>query len=139
MFSVTPDGQIIALISIGVAITSSLVRMATLDMKKMREMKEQMKEHQKTLKEATKSSDTKNAKRAQEELMKLTMENMKHSFRPMLITFIPFILIFYWLRGQYGSVGVVADISGFGLDWFGWYIVCSIISSMLLNKLLKLS
>ncbi len=139
MISVTPDGQIIALVSVGVAIMSSLVRMATLDMKKMREMKEKIKEHQKTLKEATKSSDIKGAKRAQEELMRLTIENMKHSFRPMIITFVPFILIFYWLREQYGSAGVVASISGFGLDWLGWYIICSIISSIILNKLLKLS
>lgn len=136
---ITGNGQIIALISLGIALASSLVRRAVLDLDKMKEMKVKMKEHQKALKEATKSGDKKKAKRAQDELMKLTMENMKHSFKPMLYTFIPFILIFMWLKSQYGGVGAVATLFNFELTWFWWYLITSMIFSMILNKALKLS
>jgi uncharacterized membrane protein (DUF106 family) len=139
MISITPAGETIALVSIGLSIMSALVRRAVLDMDKMNEMKQQMKKHQETLKQATKSGEKKKAQKAQEELMKLTMENMKHSFKPMIITFIPFILIFYWLRDQYGNVGEVANLFGFGLTWFWWYLVCAMIFSIILNKVFKVT
>lgn len=139
VLEVTFEGQIIAGISLGIAIASSLVRRAVLDLDKMKEMKERMKEHQETLKKATKSGDKKKAKKAQDELMKITMENMKHSFKPMIYTFIPFILIFMWLRGQYGEAGAVATVFNFELTWFWWYLVCSMAFSMILNKVLKLT
>lgn len=139
MIAITTDGQIIAVISIALAIMSALVRKAVLDMKKLKQMKEEMKEQQRIMKESTKSGDTKKMQKAQEHLMKLTMENMKYSFKPMLITFIPFIIIFYWLQGQYTSVGTVATILGFDLGWLGWYLVTSIISSLIINKILNIS
>ncbi len=139
MIAITTDGQVIAVISIALAIMSALVRKAVLDMKKLKQMKEEMKEQQRIMKEATKSGDTKKMQKAQEHLMKLTMENMKYSFKPMLITFIPFIIIFYWLQGQYTSVGTVATILGFDLGWLGWYLVTSIISSLIINKILNIS
>ncbi len=139
MTTITPDGQIIAFISIALAIMSALVRKAVLDMKKLKQMKEEMKEQQRIMKEATKSGDTKKMQKAQEHLMKLTMENMKYSFKPMLITFIPFIIIFYWLQGQYSSVGTVATIFSFDLGWLGWYLVISVISSLIINKILNVS
>lgn len=137
MIAIAPDGQVIAFVSIALAVMSALVSRAVLDVKKLNRMKEEMKEQQKIMKESSKSGDTKNMQMAQEKLMKLTMENMRYSFKPMLITFIPFIIIFYWLQGQYSSAGTVATIFGFELGWLGWYIVISIISSIIIKKLLK--
>lgn len=139
LLEVTSNGQIITAISFGIAITSALVRRAVLDMDRMKEMKEKMKEHQDTLKKATKSGDKKKAKTAQDELMKITIENMKHSFKPMLYTFIPFILVFMWLRGQFEEVGTVATVLNFELSWFWWYLVCAMTFSLILNKVLKLT
>lgn len=139
MITVTPDGQVIAFISIALAIMSALVRKAVLDMKKLNRMKEEMKEQQKIMKESTKSGDTKKMQVAQERLMKLTMENMKYSFKPMLITFIPFIMIFYWIQGQYSSIGTVATVFNFDLGWLGWYLIISVLSSIIINKFLKVS
>lgn len=139
MISVTPEGQIIALISVVLSIMSSLVRKATVDIEKVKGAKEKMKEHQKIAKEAQKKGHTKKALKAQEEMTKMMMEQMKQSMKPMLITFIPFILIFMWLRDQYGKIGTVAILFGFELTWLWWYILISIIFSMILNKLMKLS
>lgn len=136
---ITPAGQIIAAVSFGIAIASALVRRAVLDMDKMREMKERMKEHQEILKKATKAGDKKKASKAQSKVMELTMENLKYSFKPMIYTFIPFILVFLWLKGEYEGVGAVATIFNFELTWFWWYLICSMIFSIILNKALKLS
>lgn len=139
----------IMFISMCISIVSSLVRKATIDVDRLRECKEDIKKHQTIMKEATKKGHTKKAVKSQEELTKLMMEQMKHSFKPMMITFIPFILIFTWLRGNYGDMGslvtfpfhmnfIVFSING-GLDWLGVYFLCSIISSIVLNKLMKLN
>ena len=135
---ITQYGVMIALISLGLSVMSTAARIIVLGKHAMKEMKERMKQHQQDLKDATKSGDKKKAQQAQDDLMKLTMENMKHSFKPMIITFIPFILVFGWLKTQYESVGQVANIFGFGFEWFWWYFICAIIFSMVINKIFKL-
>jgi len=139
MIEITEAGYIIALISMGLAIMSTLVRKAVLDQEKMRETKEKLKRYQEEMKKATKSGDTKKLQKSQAEMMKLTMENLKHSFRPMLITFVPFVLVFTWLKDQYGSVGTVVSLFGFNLGWFWWYLLCAMTVSLIINKLLKVS
>ncbi|OYT54001.1 MAG: hypothetical protein B6U72_03795 [Candidatus Altiarchaeales archaeon ex4484_2] len=136
---ITDKGMVIAAVSAGIAVLSSLVRMAVLDREQMKEMKEKLKKQQTEVKEAAKSGHTKKAQKAQEEMMKLTMENMKHSMKPLMFTFIPFILIFNWLRGEYGDVGTVATLFGFNLSWFWWYLVTAMLISITLNKIFKLS
>ena len=139
MIEITEAGYIIALISMGLAIMSALVRKAVLDQDKMRETKEKLKKYHEEMKKATKSGDTKRLQKSQAEMMKLTMENLKHSFRPMLITFVPFILVFTWLKDQYGSAGTVVSLFGFDLGWLGWYLICAMTVSLIINKLLKVS
>ncbi len=139
MIEITEAGYTIALISTGLAIMSALVRKAVLDQEKMRETKEKIKKHQEEMKKATKSGDTKKLQKSQGDMMKLTMENLKHSFKPMLITFIPFILVFSWLRDQYSSAGTVASLAGFDLGWFWWYLICAMAVSLVINKVLKVS
>ncbi len=136
---ITDNGMMIAAVSAGIAVLSSFVRMAVLDRDQMREMKDKIKKQQKEVKEAAKSGHAKKAQKAQEEMMKLTLENMKHSMKPLIYTFIPFILIFGWLRGEFGDVGTVSTLFGFSLDWFWWYLVTAMLTSLILNKILRLS
>ena len=136
---ITEAGREIVMVSFAVVMVSSLVRKAVIDKEKLQETKKRLKEHQKVLKEATKSGDTKRARKAQEELTKSMMENMKIGMKPMMFTFIPFILIFSWLRGHYSDVGHVVSLFGYELGWLGWYIMCSMITSIILNKLLGIT
>lgn len=139
MISISPAGETIALVSIGLALMNTLVRRAVINREKFEEQKKKLKEHQKTIKEATKAGNMKRAKKAQEDLMTLTMEQMKHSFKPMIFTIIPFLMVFNWLRGEFGPVGNVATLFGFELSWFFWYLICSIVTSIVLNKVFRLS
>lgn len=137
-FIITEAGQIIALISIALSVFSIFARILVLGKDKIKEMKEQMKKSQKEMKEATKSGDKNRALKAQEAYMRITMENMRHSFKPLILTFIPFVLVFGWLKEQYGNYGNVAILFGFGFDWFLWYFACAMLFSILISKILKL-
>ena len=141
MFSLTPDGQTIALISVILSILSAMVRRITIDQKKLKASKERMKEHQKKMKEAQKKGDTKELMRCQEEMTKLLMENLKMSFniKTMLTTFLPFMIIFGWLSSQYSDSGEVANILGFGLTWFWWYFLVSLVASQIVMKIVERS
>jgi len=139
MISITYDGQIIALISIGLSAMSTLVRVAVIDKGKLAEHKEKIKVHQDLMKEAQKKKDVKAMQKHQQELFTVMNAQMKNSFKPMIFTMIPFLLIFGWLKDSYESAGVVASIFGYDLGWFGWYFLTSMIISMILSKLFKLT
>ncbi len=64
------------------------------------------------------------------QMMECSMELMKHSFKPLLITLIPLIILFWWIRGIYSPV-----LS----SWIWWYIISGIISSIILRKALKVA
>ena len=62
---------------------------------------------------------------------------MKSSFKPLIITLVPVLLIFSWLRATFNDAGDLINIFGMKLGWFGTYVIFSIIFSIALRKLLK--
>lgn len=58
-------------------------------------------------------------------------EQLKHSFKPMLITMIPIIIVFAWLRSTFA-------LTALAKTWFWWYIGSSIIFSIGLRKIFGL-
>ena len=71
--------------------------------------------------------------------MEKNMKYMMHSMKPMLITFIPIIFVFGWLRTYYTGLGnpVVLSIGTVNLTWIWAYILFSIVTSLILRKLMK--
>ncbi len=67
------------------------------------------------------------------------MKSIKQQFKPMMISFIPIIIIFGWIRGVYSPPGgEPIPLSFFGLhSWILIYIVSSIIYSLILRKILR--
>jgi uncharacterized membrane protein (DUF106 family) len=56
---------------------------------------------------------------------------MKQSLKVSLVTLIPLLLLFNWLRKVY----IITDISN---SWIWWYIISSLIFSIILRKVFKL-
>ncbi len=139
IINLTEAGQSIALISILISFVSAMVRRATVDMDKVKDSQAKMKEHQKKMQEAQKKGHTEDMLKSQEEMTKHMMIQMKQNFKPMLITLIPFLLIFNWLRGQYDASGTVTTILGMSLGWFWWYFIISLAASMIVNKIVQAS
>ncbi len=69
------------------------------------------------------------------ELNKQMMEDMpeqlKHSFKPMIITMIPILIVFAWLRSTFALTSLAGS-------WLWWYIISSIVFSIGLRKVFGL-
>ena len=89
---------------------------------KQKSLREEMKKH--------KDNPTK-IMELQSEALKITGTMMKSSFKPLIATFVPFLILLYWLRATYTSV--------LGNSWIWWYIISSIISSLVFRKVLDIA
>jgi len=69
----------------------------------MKEIKQEMKDLQKKMKEF--KDQPEKAMAIQKQIMEKTMKQMMQSIKPTLITFLPIILIFTWLRSYYENIG----------------------------------
>lgn len=115
-------------ISFLVTLGMTLVTKYFTDQKRMKELKDVQKKHQVKIKEH--KGDLEKQKEIQKEMMGSSIELMKHSFRPLMFTFLPLILIFWWIRGVYVETAIANS-------WLWWYIGSSIASSIVLRKVLN--
>jgi uncharacterized membrane protein (DUF106 family) len=113
----------IIIISVLVTLIMTLITKHTTNQSRMKELKKIQKACQIKLKDA--KGDMKKQQEIQKELMACSMELMKHSFKPMLITFIPLLILIWWIRGIYSDV-----LSG----WIWYYILASVASSLIFRK-----
>lgn len=128
----TGDFGGIIIISFIITLLTTLVYKYFTDQEALKRIKDENKQLQDKMKEH-KGDVKKMAELQKEALQKGLIEPMKHQLKPLLITMIPFVLIFGWLRKTYENTGDLFLIFG----WFGTYVIFSIIFSMALRKLLK--
>lgn len=120
----------IIVIAIGITLVSSLITKWLTNQEHLKSLKERQKELQKELKTC---KDDCTIKEMQMEMMKITGTMMKSSFKPMLITIVPFLILFSWIRGIYGGDAPLLA------SWFWWYLGGSLASSLVFRKLLKMA
>lgn len=118
----------IVFLSIVVTLISTLVTKWLTNQEHLRTLKERQKQIQKDLKKC-KPGD-KLFEELQNEMLQISMTMMKSSFRPLLITFIPFILLLSWIRKTYTPL-----LSG----WLWYYIGTSLVSSLIYRKIFKMA
>jgi len=119
----------IILISLVVTIFITIVRYYMTDRERMREIKEKQKELRKEMK--THKGNPQKMMEIQQKMLEDMPEQMKQSFKPMLITLVPILLIFGWVRSTYAGTAIASS-------WIWWYIGSSICFSIILSKVFKL-
>jgi len=129
----------IALIATMIVLFTFVVRKIMMDQSKQDNMKSKQKEINKRYQEAMKSGDQERIKKAEKEykeLMGLIKDNLKDSLKPMYITFIPIIIVFWFLKDNYDGVGNILTLPflGWELTWFWWYIIIAISCSIIFEK-----
>ncbi|MFH1972869.1 MAG: EMC3/TMCO1 family protein [archaeon] len=129
-----PSPWNLLLISFILTTIITLIYKFVTDQKMMKELKDEMKAFQKEMKEL--KDNPSKMMEVQKKAMEKNMKYMMHSLKPTLITFIPIIFIFGWLRSYYIGLGN-PDIL-FGLGWIWIYIIFSIVLSLALRKILKI-
>ncbi len=105
------------------------------DQRLMKSLKDEIKDLQKDMKNF--KDNPEKMMQIQKVAMEKNMKYMMQSFKPMLITFIPLVLIYGWLRALFEANPKII-ILGISMNWFIAYIVFSMIFSISLRKLFKL-
>jgi uncharacterized membrane protein (DUF106 family) len=137
-------------IAVMVTVMVNLVRSRTIDHREMKRLKDEMSDYQKRAKEAQKKGDTQEFDKVQKAMMERQSTMMVRSFKPMIYTSLPVIMIFRWLRnyrplsnfmasngGALVKLPFVLPHWGNHLGWLGWYILCSFSISNLVKILLR--
>lgn len=127
MTAVLEIGIVAALVS-GI---SALINKKLGNPQRVNEIKKQFSDFQKKYKAAKKGGDAELIKKLEEEQKEMTglaKEMMVHSFKPMLYTFIPIIVVIGLVSAKYGGQSVV--VAGISLHWIWWYFIVSLITGI---------
>ncbi len=136
------SGWAVVIISLLLTLLINLVYKLVTDQEKMKALKTELKSLQKEMK--TLKDNPEKFIAHQKRAMEKNLEYMKHSMKPTLVTFIPLILIFGWLRLRFGDLGDIITwgfnipLLGTGLGWLGTYFWSAVIFSTVTRKLFKI-
>ena len=149
-----------------VAFFITLANKLLVDQDRLEFLQKEMKGYQSEMMAAQKSGDQEamaKMQKKQAEFMKLQQEMMGNSFKPMIVTMVPILLIFWWMATVPAITNfymVIPSITYYTLlvplfhmfyhpsafvpagvmaiEWLGWYILCSFAFSLIWRKFLGL-
>lgn len=154
----------IFLIATIIAFVTTLANKLLVNQDEMEASREEMKQFQEKMKEAQMSGDAKalaKAQSMQQDVMGKQSNMMKNSFKPLLVTIIPIMLMFWWMGQPSNPInGVLVQLpefvyyvllvplwhSVYGMfygggghllfivGWLGWYIMCIFAMTQILRK-----
>ena len=119
----------IIIISFLISLFVTVIRYFMTDKEKMREIKDKQKNLRAEMK--IHRNNPEKMMEINQKMLDDMPEQMKQSFKPMIITLIPILLVFAWMR----SVYAVTEIAN---NWLWWYIISSLVFSIALGKIFKL-
>lgn len=119
----------LAIIAFVVSLFITIVTHFMTDKERMKEIKDK----QKSLRQEMKQHKDNPAKMMEinKKMMEDMPEQMKHSFKPMIVTLIPLLILFKWLREAFAITAIASS-------WIWWYIGFSMLFSISLRKIFKL-
>lgn len=135
-------------VAIVVGITSVSGQYFLVDQEKMKRIRKETSEFQKRLLQAQKSGKKKEVRKLEakkKQMSQMQTEMFGMTTKPMLLTFVPIILFFGWVRAQPVAAALVINlpftlpIFGDTLGWLGWYLLCSFFFSQALRKVLGMA
>jgi len=135
-----PAIVVILIISVLVSILSNLAYKYATDQAMIKQVREDIKKHQESLKAQT---DPQKKLEIQSQITSLSMKLMPQTFKPMLVTIVPFLIIFTFLNKLYTNVPIIPlSFDLFGKPWLGWfglYLIFSLVFMQVFKKLLKVA
>jgi len=128
LIQANPKIGIIILSFIVTVVLTTLTYFVT-DKKLMKSIKEKQKKLRQEMKEY--KHDAQKMMEINKKMMEDFPIQMKQSFKIMIITILPLLIFFNWLRSTFAATSL-AD------NWIWWYIISSVVFSMTLRKVFKL-
>jgi len=99
----------ILILSIVLGLLTTLLQKYMTDQAKMKRLKADTKKYQVQMKELQKKGETEKLMKLQKKMMPLQMDLMKESFRPLFVTMIPFLMIFFWLGNHFAFYPILPN------------------------------
>jgi len=125
----------IIVLSLIVTVFITVVRYYMTDREKMKDIKNRQKELRAEMKNHKGNPDK--MMEIQQKMMEDMPEQLKQSFKPMLITMIPVLILFKWMWSAYSDTALSGMFLIFPV-WLWWYIGASIVFSIILSKVFGL-
>ena len=107
----------------------TIVRYFMTDREKMKEIREKQKKLREELKQF--KNNPEKVMEINKKMLEDFPEQMRQSFKPMVITLIPLLILFKWLWDIYSATSL-------GGSWIWWYFISSIVFSIFLSKVFGL-
>jgi uncharacterized membrane protein (DUF106 family) len=106
--------------------------------KEVKKIKNEMNFFKEKMNKAKKSGDVAKAEQYMNDMLKSSNKQLKHSLKPMMFSFIIFITAFQFFGAQYADLMVTLPVSipfiGAEVNWFWWYLIVVMPSSIFLRK-----
>lgn len=165
-FDPTPNNPVLTVLVIAfiISLISTVANKLLVDQDEMNAIQERSKDFQNRVRDAQKRGDGKELAKLQAEqaeMMKDQSAMMKNSFKPMIVTMVPILLIFWWMRASVISSLIVqmppsvyyisltpiwhffgpflyggTPSSDYVIGWLLWYMICTFGMSQILRKYL---
>ena len=119
----------IMVISLIVTIFMTLVRYFVTDKELMKEIREKQKWIREEMKRHRDNADK--IAELNKQMMEHFPAQMRQTFKMMLLTMIPLLILLGWLRGVFAQTTIAST-------WIWWYIGFSMLFSIILGKIFKL-
>ncbi|MDL2246211.1 EMC3/TMCO1 family protein [Methanobrevibacter sp. OttesenSCG-928-K11] len=162
----TPENPIftVFLIATLVSLITTIANKFLVDQEEMQSIQQEMKDFQNELREAQTSGDSKKVAKLQakqSEFMEKQSKMMTNSFKPAIVTMVPILLVFWWMRASaisgvivhlpltvyYATLTPIFHTIGpllyggqatipFAIGWLLWYFICTFGMSQILRKFL---
>jgi uncharacterized membrane protein (DUF106 family) len=127
----------IIIISLTVSLFVTLINYFFLNKEKMKEIKERQKVLKEEMKRHQKAGNQEKLMELNRELLSHSMEMFRHSFKPMLITIIPIILLFSFVKTAYVNTALAANWF-IAPKWFWYYLLGAIAGGMIFKKIFRM-
>ncbi|MEK6902021.1 MAG: EMC3/TMCO1 family protein [archaeon] len=134
----------LVLVSAGFAVISQTIQLLLLDRKETRRIQKQMQEKNKQYREMISKGEKTNKQdldKVQAELMELSMGSMKRMPKVMIANMIVFLPLFAMVSNAYHGMKLETffpiNLIWNELDWFWYYVLCSLIISLVVSSALN--
>ncbi len=119
----------IIILSFIVTLFITMVNYFMIDKDKMKEIKDRQKQLRVDMKKF--KDDPAKVMEINKKMLEDIPEQFKHSLKPMLVTLVPLLILFSWLRTTFVETSISST-------WIWWYIGSSIIFSIIVRKIFGL-
>jgi uncharacterized membrane protein (DUF106 family) len=144
--------QELLIFSIGLSVLMALLTKFLTNQKELKNVKHTMKVMREKISKAQKSGDTKEMSRLNSEMLKVSQKQFRENMKPMFISLFIFVFALGWFASRYEDLSLSLPfvlpllVPSFPpiefssvLNWFWWYLILVIPSSMAVRKLLDIS